>query len=196
VDEYAVVDTTDREVQHGELYLIQQVGGIRTRTIIQITSSKYEIGGNGPPEMAWFTCALRGFRQIGRVHGGIPLFSGFSDGPYRGNVLRTRLVGRIVGAANTPLGKVLAPSAGYEDEAKGNEAFDEREYLDVLIASGHAPFLQKTGGRCSYFERMPEQPLTEAQHTAVNAVRLKFCEASHALERVKAECERRGLFAN
>jgi len=36
--EYAVVDTADRELQHGELFLIQNESGARRRKIVQVRS--------------------------------------------------------------------------------------------------------------------------------------------------------------
>jgi hypothetical protein len=39
VGEYAVIDTTDRELQHGELYIVHSQSGERHRRIVQAASS-------------------------------------------------------------------------------------------------------------------------------------------------------------
>jgi hypothetical protein len=122
------------------------------------------------------------------------MFTGLSDGPYRGHDLQAKMIGRVVGFAHTALGDLLEPVAGWENEAEGNAAFDPAEYLDVMIATGHRPYLMRgRGGHLIYGEVMPERARTDEEHERTLAIRWKWCRASKALERVKAECERRGM---
>jgi len=190
--EYAVIDCLDRELQHGEVYLVQSASGYRRRRLAVARSSYCTISGpEAEKSLVWWLNDLQGWRNTGkRVHG-IPLFAGLSDGPYRADNLQCRLVGRVLGYAEKSLGKLIAPVAGYHDEIGGNAAFDPVEYLDVLIATGHEPYLY--GG--DYVEKMPERALSDAEHKRALSVHLKFAEASTALERVKEECRRRGLVA-
>jgi hypothetical protein len=195
VGEYAVIDTTDRELQHGELYLIQYNGHERRRYIVQVTSSYCNITGPGAEDsLVWWTCDLRGFRRTDQKLDGIPVFAGLSDGPLTGAGLRSRLLGRIIGVAHTPLGGLLAQAAGWENEEAGNLAFDPAEYIDALLAAGYGPYVFYRGGKLDgYGECMPERRQGEAQEAAVMAVRYKYCAASTALNRVIAECIRRAL---
>ena len=112
--EYAVVDLLDREVQHGEIYLIQ-VGA--SRYIKQLRSDMLNITGPGAqPSLVWWQRDLRGFHQTNEVtHGGIPLFAGLSEGPYTTKNMQSALVGRVIGYALKPLGKLIAPKGGYDD---------------------------------------------------------------------------------
>jgi hypothetical protein len=71
--------------------------------------------------------------------GGIPVFAGLSNGPYRTEHLESKLIGRVVGVASSPLGELLAPAAGWENEEAGNAAFDPAEYLDTLLAADFEP---------------------------------------------------------
>jgi hypothetical protein len=105
--EFAVIDETDRNVQHGELYLIQWNSG--NRSIVQVTSRHMRLKASAAPELTWWVCELRGFRQVASGGaGGVPLFSGMSDGPYNTAHLKTKTVGRIVGFAQSPLGPSAA----------------------------------------------------------------------------------------
>ena len=189
--EYAVVDLLDREVQHGEIYVIQYESGERRRSIVQTRKDLLNITGPGAEDsLVWWVGDLRGYRKTEEtVFGGIPVFAGLSDGPYLAENLQPKLLGRIVGFALASLGCRIAPEGGYRNEADGNAAFDAGEYLDVLIATGHVPSLMGN----YYNERMPERRLSEEEHARVNAVRQKFVEASTAFERAKTECIRRGL---
>ena len=196
--EFAVIDTTDRKPQHGELYLIQYESGRRNRHIVLVRSSMSQITPPpSPKQQVWWACDLAGFRRVGDVsgkNGGIPTFTGLSDGPYLAAHLSAKLIGRVVGFAATALGDLLAPSLGYEDEALHNAAFDPAEYLDVLIATGHRPCVfQTSDGRWVYGEYMPERGNTDAEYEAIIAVRWKFVRASSAKHRVTDECVRRGL---
>lgn len=58
------------------------------------------------------------------------MFAGLSDGPYQTEYLRSKLIGRVVGVASSPLGGLLEPSAGWLNEAAGNAAFDPAEYIE------------------------------------------------------------------
>ncbi|MDB5599354.1 MAG: hypothetical protein JWN71_1398 [Xanthobacteraceae bacterium] len=195
--EYAVVDTADRELQHGELYLIQWDSGERSRTIAQVQSDHQNITGPGAAKsLAWWVCDLAGLRKTDEVtREGIHVFAGLSDGPYETVPLQSKIIGRIVGVATTRLGALLAPAAGYENEEVGNLAFDPAEYVDVMIATGHEPFvmLDAKGKPRGYYEKMPRRRQTKCEHDAVIAIRYKFCAASTALDRTMVECVRRGL---
>jgi hypothetical protein len=187
--EYAVVDVGDRELQNGEVYVTQSSGGRRWRDIRQLTSSYCDIGRGGDT-LVWWLGDLRGFYKTGEIApGGVPIFGGLSDGPYETEGMQPKLLGRVIGYAIKPLGRLLEPALGYENEAAGNAAFDPAEYLDVLIAAGYRPIV--FGGR--YMEIMPERALSEAEDAAVLAVCWKRCAASSAIDRVKQECVRRGL---
>jgi hypothetical protein len=189
-NEYAVIDTLDRDIQHGELYVIQHEGGRRSRWLAQARVDYLNITGPGAEDsLVWWMGDLRGFRRTDESFDGIPVFAGMSDGPYITEHLQSKLIGRVVGVAFSPLHPFLAESAGYENEDAGNAAFDPAEYIDVLIATGHRPYLFND----SYFEEMPDNALSDAQTNAVFAVRRKYCEASTALDRVMAECLKRGL---
>jgi hypothetical protein len=97
--EFAVIDTTDRELQAGELYLIQYSSG---RHVVQIRSSP----------SGWWASDLAGFRQTPEKIFGVPVLAGMSDGPYTPGLLKKKLLGRVVGYAETALGGLLAPCAG------------------------------------------------------------------------------------
>lgn len=194
--EYAVIDTADRDLQSGELYVIQHGSGERRRAISQAKSDYLNITGPGADDsLVWWMRDLRGFRKTDEtVHGGVPVFAGLSDGPYETEALQSRLVGRVIGVAFTPLGNLIASTAGWENEAAGNAAFDPAEYLDALLVAGYGPAVFICEGRPSYYsEHVPENRQGADAEAAVMAVRYKYCAASTALDRVKAECVRRGL---
>ena len=188
--EFAVVDTTDREPQHGELYVIQYHGYERRRVIIQVRSDLLNITGPGAePSLVWWCGDIRGYRKTDEKMMGCPVYAGMSDGPYQTEHLQQKLIGRVVGVAFTALGNLLAPAAGWEDEEAGNAAFDPGEYLDTLLATGHSPSI------CGnmYYEHMPERALTDEEMAVVMKVRWKYAKVSTALQRLKKECIRRGL---
>jgi hypothetical protein len=142
----------------------------------------------------WWVRDLAGFRQVGSGSWGIPEFAGLSDGPYKAHHLQAKLLGRVVGFAETSLGGFLAPAAGWENEAEGNAAFDAGEYLDEMIATGHKPYLLRgRDGHMTYGEMMPEKAMTDDEHKRMIAARTKYCLTSQALVRVKVECQRRGI---
>jgi hypothetical protein len=97
--EYAVIDTTDRELQAGELYLIQYSSG---RHVVQLRSSA----------SGWWAGDLAGYRPTNEKIFGVPVFAGMADGPYTPRLLKKKLLGRVVGYAETALGALLAPCAG------------------------------------------------------------------------------------
>ena len=97
--EFAVIDTADRDPQHGELYVIQYEGG--RREIVQVQSKR----------KSWWIGDLRGFRKSGDARGGVPIYVGLEDGPYTTKSLKTKLIGRIVGVASSALGDLLAEQA-------------------------------------------------------------------------------------
>jgi hypothetical protein len=194
VGEFAVVDTTDREVQHGELYLIQWSGGARRRKIVHVRGCRKNIkppgSANYEPAHVWYVGDLRGFRKVGHVGlGGPPEFVGVSDGPYETDHLQEKLIGRIVGFASSSLGDLLAPELGFVNEKVGNDAFDPGEYIDTLLTAGYSP----TVINGCLVEMNPAKGRTPEQEAAVLAVQYKRAAASTAVDRVKAECIRRGL---
>lgn len=68
------------------------------------------------------------------------------------------------------------------------------EYLDVLIAAGYEPWVyQRTDGSMAYCEMGPRRRPTETQMATCNAVWAKCEAAPDGMEKVKAECLRRGL---
>jgi hypothetical protein len=194
--EFAVIDTTDREPQHGELFLMQTPGGTRHRRIVQVSAGLCQITRTGPKNQVWWLGDLAGFRRVG-AHSGIPLFAGMSDGPYDAAepYLQTQFIGRVVGYAANSFGHAIAPEAGWENEEEGNAAFDPGEYIDTLIAAGYRPYVQYDRAlHPHYTEDFPRT--TEVKKAAVFAARTKFSEASLAVDLVKAECIRRGLVHN
>lgn len=198
--EYAVVDTADRELQNGELYVIQWESGMRRRCIVQIRSDLANITGHGAADsLVWWVGDLRGYRKTAeKLEGSIPVYAGLSDGPYETEGLQPKLLGRIIGVAFASLGALMDPTAGYENEEAGNAAFDPAEYLDVLLAAGYGPAVccDANGNVQSYSEMMPQRRETKAEQAAVLAVRWKYCRASTALDRVVKECLRRELVEN
>jgi hypothetical protein len=60
----------------------------------------------------WWAGDLAGLRQTNEKVFGIPVFLGMSDGPYTPGHLKEKLLGRVVGYAETALGGLLAPCAG------------------------------------------------------------------------------------
>lgn len=193
VGEYAVVDTTDREIQHGELYLIQWTGGARLRQIVHVRAEREKLGAGRKRKLIWWVGDLRGFRKIGDVGmGGSPVFVGVSDGPYLTDYLRSKLIGRIVGFAASSLGSLLAPELGFANENAGNDAFDPGEYIDVLLTAGYSP--EVINGCLVEMSPLEERPPEQA--AAVLAVQYKRAAASTAVDRVKRECIRRGLVSS
>jgi hypothetical protein len=106
--EYAVIDTLDRELQAGELYLIQYSNG---RHVVQIRTGQITTD-SGRRQLVWWASDLAGYRQTDEKFFGIPVFAGMSDGPYAPGQLKKKLLGRVVGYAETALGGLLAPCAG------------------------------------------------------------------------------------
>lgn len=102
--EFAVVDPTDREPVHGELFLGAWMGGSRPdgrdrRWLGQTRMGEHNILGRGRVHL-WSVCSLGGLRgqdAIDALHAG--RWSGFawSSGPYDDGVLEEQLLGRVVG---------------------------------------------------------------------------------------------------
>jgi hypothetical protein len=131
---YAMIDTTDTEPVHGELFVVQHraasVGGGSCRLPRPCPDQLPGL------QRVFWTGDLRGNRKAGTVDG-LKLFEGLSDGPYQPEDLRGELVGRVVGYAPSPLGNQLAAARGWIDEHAGNAAFDATEYIEVLLAAGY-----------------------------------------------------------
>lgn len=115
VGEYAVIDCTDRNPQHGELYLIQSNYGERRRYLQQASRCFMVISSSGLPEKVWWLRDMRGWRQTDVMADGVPIFSGLSDGPMKKKGLRKKIAGRVVGYAMWCLGDELEACAGFED---------------------------------------------------------------------------------
>jgi hypothetical protein len=110
--EYAIVDLSDRELQHGELYLVQWNSG--TRGIKQARSAMLNVTGPGAADsLVWFVADLCGFRKTRETaeYCGqqVPIFAGLSDGPYETEDLKSKLLGRIVGYSVRSLGNLIKP---------------------------------------------------------------------------------------
>jgi hypothetical protein len=111
-----VIDTTDRELQKGELYLIQYESGERNRRIVQTSTGYVGVGESGRQQLIWWVGDLAGFRRTDETDiGGVPVFAGLSDGPYNPRQLKKKLMGRVVGYAEAALGGLLEPCAGWAD---------------------------------------------------------------------------------
>lgn len=114
--EYAIVDLRDREPQHGEIYLIEFGGFSRNRYLKQMQSDMLNITGPGAePSPVWWLSDLRGFRKTNGVVHGVHLFAGLSDGPYTTEDVQSYALGRVVGYALKPLGKLIALKGGNDD---------------------------------------------------------------------------------
>jgi hypothetical protein len=105
-NEYAVVDTTDRSPAHGELYLVQ-FSKEGQRHIKQLKADQIHFDDNDEPSLAWWVTDLRGLRQTKERIDGMPIFAGLSEGPYEGDGISSVLIGRIVGYAHSPLGRLF-----------------------------------------------------------------------------------------
>lgn len=102
--EFAVVDPTDREPVHGELFLGAWMGrlgpdGRERRWLAQTRMGEHDILGRGRVHL-WSIYSLGGLRgqeAIDALHVGS--WSGFawSSGPYDDGVLEEMLLGRVVG---------------------------------------------------------------------------------------------------
>lgn len=191
VGEFAVVDTSDRHLQHGELYLMQRDSGRRERSIVQAKIDRSVESDDDCP--LWTTRELRGFRQVGKTDDGLPLFTGMIDGWYPTEWLEKRLIGRVVGVASGPLGILLEPEGGYVDEHGANAAFDERQYIDIVSAIGCEPHVCNGSDGWVYFEKMTGRRYDKYSREEELAVRWKETAASTGMDRVIAECVRRGL---
>jgi hypothetical protein len=118
IGEFAVIDTTDRELQNGEVYLIQYESGQGARRISQIRTDYIGVCTksrlNGRRTLVWWARDLAGIRHSGEAHG-IPVLAGMSDGPYNQRHLKKKLLGRVVGYAEAPLGGLIEPCLGCAD---------------------------------------------------------------------------------
>ena len=94
--EFAIVDTTDRAPQHGELYVIEYSHPLGPyRQIVQVRNCRKGVCGR-PRWMVGDLVRLKTAKEIDRALAArVPLRC--SDGPYETDYLTTKLVGRIVG---------------------------------------------------------------------------------------------------
>ena len=88
--EIAVVDTTDREPQHGEVYVIQWSSG--RRCITQLIGPGFAGFVSSAKKDHWWTGALT-YRQSVPGHGEVRMI----DGPRSKSGIRKALIGRVVG---------------------------------------------------------------------------------------------------
>lgn len=114
--QYAVINTHDRRPREAELYVVRYSSPLGQSTYIKQASSRLlnVTAPGAKPSRVWFLDEFRGFRRTGSVeHQGrrVPVFAGLSDGPYKGDDLRERLVGRVVGYAMSPLESALMNGA-------------------------------------------------------------------------------------
>ncbi len=134
-DEFAVIDTTDREPQHGELYVIEYS---TNRSIVQARSSYCNITGPGAEDtLVWWVRALRGFRKTNKQFDGVPLYAGMTSGPYEADGFKAMLLGRVVGYAYSPLGGLV--------EALKPRTFTEAEYIEAARKMGFVPRRDEDG---------------------------------------------------
>jgi hypothetical protein len=101
--EYAVVDPSDREIQHGELYLIQWQQG--RREVLQVTSDELKFCGQPGPSPCWWLWIIP---KEGDGPFGLPDGCGTADGPYRDDEqgrahLQSQMLGRVIGYSSTAL---------------------------------------------------------------------------------------------
>jgi hypothetical protein len=112
--EYAVIETEDCAPADGELFFWQSTTNERELKIALLTSDYVNIDGPGTPEtLIFWRRSLRGFRPTGESIGAIPGFDGLMDGPYRPRNIRKYLLGRVAGVAQSDLGAVIEPRAGW-----------------------------------------------------------------------------------
>jgi hypothetical protein len=201
-NEYAVIDTSDRELQHGELYLVQFGTG---RGIFQARSTMLRLGGWTEPGIVWWVRALRGMptpdqmeviRETAARRGMIPVFDGLSDGPYETDHLQSKLIGRVVGVAFSALDALIRDEPPDESELRrADEAFDPVEYVDLLLSDGRAPFV--VPGRIGGYHlcEPPGTPpcLDESGKAAFTRARERYLAAPSSAQRVVHECLRRGF---
>ena len=96
LDELAIVDTADVEPQHGELYAISYRAG---PALTQARKDKIQWTPKGKPGVGWW-CTSSLYRATGAEDAVAALRSGImslSDGPYKTDHLRSKLLGRVVG---------------------------------------------------------------------------------------------------
>jgi hypothetical protein len=81
--EFAVVDLSDRNPQHGELFLIQSSSGERRRHSAIDANVDDDQFIRTAAKKTWWLCDLAGWRRDGTDCSGMPVFSGLSDGPMK-----------------------------------------------------------------------------------------------------------------
>lgn len=203
--EFAVIDTADCQPQNGELYVIQWASGDRKRRIVQVRSDYLNLTGPGAEKsLCWWVADLvrpRSLKELdvvidaARKAGRTLVLTGLSDGPYQTDHLSEKLLGRVVGVAFAPLGGLLAPAAGWENEEAGNAAFDLVEYVDVLLAVGYKPLahIDDDGRATGLCLCLPQMPATDEEEAEYHRVADKYGKASAAGGMVARECIRRRL---
>jgi hypothetical protein len=81
-----------------------------------------------------------------------------------------------------------------KEKVAPQSTFDPVEYLDVLIGFGYEPSaVRRRDGSLAYREMFPLGPRTQKQMAACNAAWTKLRAAPDGIDRVVAECLRRGL---
>jgi hypothetical protein len=198
-DEYAVVDTTDRELQHGELYLVEYDSG--SRRIVQVRKDD-QIEFLGAPGPGWWVSPLRrlpspeamtAIQKAASKRGEIAVFEGLSEGPLTTDYLQRILLGRVVGIANSSLGVLIDPSVPVSDEEYANKTFDPARYIDDLLSLDRKLFVLQQGDRDWLVELPQRRALTARERSMWFAACEKFNRASSGADQVTAECIRRGM---
>lgn len=193
--QYAVVDTSDREPEHDEVFLMDSSYGERRRRLVLVTSSYEQMTRRGPKRCVWWTKSVAGWRRVGTTNG-VPTFAGLSDGPYYSDGLKEDIVGKVVGVAFAPLGRLLPRSRGWEDEEKNNAKFKPADYIDALHRAGYQIYavLKPDGTLDGWVETFPDREVPHDADRLVTKMRERLCNASTAKARLTEELLSRDLY--
>jgi hypothetical protein len=151
-------------------------------------SDYLQIGDDGEKSLVWWVGDLRRPRPQAEYDEWVKARRIVTTvgGPYLGEELIAKLIGRVVGVAFSPLGNVLDAVAGWVDEDRYNAEFDAAEYVDITLAYGDMLLarLDPNGA-----------PVSEEERQMVYVVREAYARASKAKEMVALESMRRGPIA-
>jgi len=104
IGEFAVIDTTDRKLQHGELYLKQDDTGRRDRSIGQAKLDRSVRSEDNEDEPLWVLHHCAASAGPANLIVAFRYLLGTCDGHYPTEWLEERLLGRVVGVSSAPLG--------------------------------------------------------------------------------------------
>ncbi|QHD65757.1 hypothetical protein GS397_00840 [Sphingobium yanoikuyae] len=95
--EYVVIDPSDSDPMHGELFLIQWSTGAQELAETRLREGRYGVGPNGESELCslWWIEVTQ--RMVGLLSGRASGPTRWGDGPYREQHVREKLIGRVVG---------------------------------------------------------------------------------------------------